>query len=195
MELLSSRTQRRHVHRVAAQHSEKCDVLLDFSKGILGSWICHGSFKINVEKVLEILSCAAVAGERVVHDAEGALALRPALDLGKVDVSERESRQHFEEHARGLLVRKDDARLEWAVGSRDDGLPGEHDKARNVASVVLDTLHQDLHAVDLSGSGTGYGSRVCEIMGSNELGGACSVVHGLPADVEAHACERILTLC
>jgi hypothetical protein len=139
-----------------------------------------------------VLRCADVG---VVDEADGAMAVRPALDLGEADVAEGEGGEHLEEHGGPfLVVREHDAGLEGAVGARHDGLPRQHHEPRHVAAVVLDAVGEHLHPVELGGAGGRDGGRVAEPVGGHVLGCAGRVVEGLAHDVEAHLGERVLAL-
>jgi hypothetical protein len=131
----------------------------------------------------------------VVDEPDGAVAVWAALDLGEADVPEREGRQHLEEHRRALpVVREHDARLEWPVRSRDDGLPRQHHEPRHVPGVVLDAVREHLEPVQLGGAGGRDGGGVAEPRGGDVLGGGRGVVEGLAGDVEAHGVEGELAL-
>uniref|UniRef100_A0A804MGP4 Uncharacterized protein n=1 Tax=Zea mays TaxID=4577 RepID=A0A804MGP4_MAIZE len=181
-----------HVHGVAPEHPEEGRVLLDLGQRVLRAGLCEGRLEVDVEHVLEVLGGADVG---VVDEADGAVAVRPALDLGERDVAEGEGGEHLEEHGGALpVVREHDAGLEGAVGARHDGLPGQHHEAGDVAGVVLDAVRQHLHPVQLGGAGGRDGGRVAEAVGGHVLGGAGRVVEGLADDVEAHGRERVLAL-
>jgi len=131
----------------------------------------------------------------VVDEADGPVAVRPALDLGERDVPEGEGGEHLEEHGGALLVvREHDAGLERSVRARHDGLPRQHHEAGHVPGVVLDAVGQHLHPVQLGGAGRRDGGRVAEPVGGHVLGGARRVVERLADDVEAHGRERVLAL-
>ncbi|MCO5569965.1 hypothetical protein L7F22_023679 [Adiantum nelumboides] len=161
------------IHWVASQNPQKARELLHLPQCILSLLVSHGSLKIDVEQVLEILRLTTT------DSAQGLLPLRAALDLGEVDVAEGEGREHLEEGARGFLRSKDDAGLEGLVESGDDWLAGKHDEAGDIGAVILNAICQDVHAIDLCCAGAGNGGSIAKTVLCNEFGGAGRVVHGL----------------
>jgi hypothetical protein len=183
---------RRHVHGVAPEHPEEGGELLDLRERVLRADVGHGRLEVDVEHVLEVLGGADVG---VVDEADGAVAVRAALDLGEGDVAEGEGGEHLEEDGGAVgVVREHDAGLERPVGARDDGLPRQHDEAGDVAGVVLDAGCEDLEAVELGGARGRDGGGVPEPPRGDVLGGARGVVEGLAGHVEAHGVERQLAL-
>uniref|UniRef100_A0A0E0GFS8 Uncharacterized protein n=1 Tax=Oryza nivara TaxID=4536 RepID=A0A0E0GFS8_ORYNI len=162
-----------------AEHPEEGGELLYLRQRVLRPDLRHGRLEVDVEHVLEVLGRAHVG---VVDEPDGAVAVWAALDLGEADVPEREGRQHLEEHRRALpVVREHDARLEWPVRSRDDGLPRQHHEPRHVPGVVLDAVREHLEPVQLGGAGGRDGGGVAEPRGGDVLG-----------DVEAVAEEEVV---
>ena len=69
----------------------------------------------------------------IVDQPNRTVAVRARLDLGQADVPEREGGEDLEEDGGAFVVGEDDAGLEGAVGSGNDGLPGEHHEPGHVA--------------------------------------------------------------
>ena len=178
-----------HVHGVAAQNSQERGEFLQMAKRILGADLGHGSLKIYKEEVIEVLGAGVVA---VVNHAQRTLPVGPALDLGQIDVAQREHGQRLEEHAGLFGESADDAGLELAVGARDDGLARQHEEARDVVGVVLDAIHENFEPVDLRGARACDGAHVAEVVRRDELRGAGGVVDGFASDAELG--ERPLAL-
>ena len=83
---------------------------------------------------------------------------RPRLDLGQVDVAQREPGQRLEQRARLAVQREHHRRLVRAPAlSR---APGDYAEPRDVVAEVLDRFPQDGEAEDLGGAARGDRGRV-----------------------------------
>jgi len=180
-----------HVHRVTSQHSQEGGEFLNFSKRVLSPHFSHGSLKIDVEQVLEVLCGSHVC---VINKPNGTVAVRPRLDLRQANVAKRKSGKDFEKHGGAFVVCENNARFERAVGAGDDGLSGQHHEARHVAWIVLDAIRHHVQAVELRRACARDGGGVAEVVCGDELRGAGGIVDGLARHVEAEFGERVLAL-
>ncbi|KAK3443826.1 hypothetical protein EUGRSUZ_B03894 [Eucalyptus grandis] len=181
----------RHVHGIAPQDPEEGRELLHFGERVLGPDLRERRLEVDVEHVLEVLRRADVG---VVDEPDGPVPVGPRLDLGQTDVPERERREHLEQHARPLVVREHDARLERPVRPRDDGLTRQHHKPGHVARVVLDPVRQDLEPVQLRRARARNRRRVAEVVRRDVLRGPGGVVHGLARRLRGQLRQGVLAL-
>ncbi|RDX67084.1 hypothetical protein CR513_54080, partial [Mucuna pruriens] len=180
-----------HIHRVTPQDSQERRELLHLRQCILGPNLSHGSLKINVEQVLEVLRGSNV---RIIHKPNRTVPVWPRLDLRQTNVPKRERGKHFEKHRSSLIVREHNARLERTVRARNDRLSRQHHESRHVARIVLNAVRHNVQPVKLRRARASDGRRVAEVVGGDELRGAGSVVDGLARHVDAEFRQCLLAL-
>mmetsp|Transcript_48149 Transcript_48149/g.153658 ORF Transcript_48149/g.153658 Transcript_48149/m.153658 type:complete len:635 (+) Transcript_48149:61-1965(+) len=131
---------------------------------------------------------AAHAPEEALQPVHDVRLARPALDLGQVDVAEREDREGLEEGAGVVLQREGYGGLALEAGGDGNGVGPEQEEAREVVGVVLDAAVQDLEAEVLRGELAADGRDALEAALADDLGAPGRVVgrlaaHAQPLDV------------
>ena len=104
------------------------------------------------------------------------------LNLGEVDVAQREARQRLEQRPAALFHGEGDRRLVRNAFARREGFARQREESGHVGFVILNVLLENLHVVQLSRAPRSHRGDALQLVLRDVRGGACGVVDRLLDD-------------